>query len=258
MARYSNRSHSPDAPVLTLASVREMRRACEALESKILDLQGELKEKHADVEAAMRFLSAAQREAVMSDEPQPASAAEIVKPPKASKPSKKKKRVARKKDYTWTAAILEALVGKNEGLTHQETMAALPAGFAALASANSKPYYNAAGKLLKSKQIVRHGLRYYRWDAFSKLQQAGTVPVLKAGDIRPRQNSTASLTLSVLRKHPDGLTGPELKAKLGAMPGTPESITKHGQYIYNVLSTLMGGGLVGKSKEGERYVALKQ
>lgn len=73
----------------------------------------------------------------------------------------------------------------------------------------------------------------------------------------PTKLSESSLVVEVLGNYQKGLTAPELKKLVAAREDAPKSLQLHGQYIYNVLSTLMGNGTVMR-KNGIYRLAKKQ
>ena len=52
---------------------------------------------------------------------------------------------------------------------------------------------------------------------------------------------------ALLDAKPEGLTGPEVKQAVANMPGAPQSLMDHGQYIYNLLASVIGAGAVERS-----------
>ena len=152
---------------------------------------------------------------------------------------------------TWIGELRRLLAAANRGVAHQEALASLkstPLGDRT--SAGDKGFYNAVSRLEKRGELVKaSGLLYSKKMADEMVARGEPLPG-QSLESRRRAGSSAAIVLQVLREHPEGLIAPDLKDAAAAVPGAPESIAKHGQYIYNVLSTLIGQCEVEKDANG--------
>jgi hypothetical protein len=132
----------------------------------------------------------------------------------------------------------------DQGITHRELIEKVKkTEFAEKGTKNSaKAYYNNVGKLFHRGLLVKHGELLFYKEIFDKLTKAGTLPPQQITTVT--RGGAAQIAMDILRKYPGGLTSVELKKHIVAEPTAPKSIEKHGQYIYNILATLMGSGKV--------------
>lgn len=157
-------------------------------------------------------------------------------------------RSAAKRNSGFPQTIIDILGKARNGLTHRELMEQLKqTEHAARATKNGgKSYYNIVSKLIARNAIIRHATQNFHPRIYEALKASGNLPSIEP-EMAVQKNSGADIALQVLRQHPRGLTGLQLRDKAAVMPGAPKSIEHHGQYIYNVLATLIGAGLVERS-----------
>lgn len=153
----------------------------------------------------------------------------------------------------WREAILHVLDAAAGGLPHQEVVRVARQQFELAPSNEEKAFYNALSKLVSAGAVVKYGNLLFSEKTMAAAKAGGSLPPLPA--VARRAGSSAELVLSILRDHPDGLTGPQLREALHHVPSAPKSLYEHGHYIYNVLSPLMGTGEVIKSDDGVYRVA---
>lgn len=232
-----------DQALLTVAGIRKLQSELEEDEHLFVELQTRIPEKKRMLEAAMLFA--------------PKGFDTVVRAGKTPSLKKKKqdtnggnKSVARRRKtganrITWIGEIRRIMNASPKGLSHKETL--VQAKMTALGkrqSAGEKGFYTAIAKLAKNDEIVKHGGLLYSKKLANKLTTNGQMLPEMEADVRRRSGSGGALVVSVLSEHLSGLTASELKKVLAEMPNAPESIRAHGQYIYNLLGTLMGAGTV--------------
>lgn len=152
---------------------------------------------------------------------------------------------AKKARVYWGEAIMNILESSGKGLPHKELLAMVKSSFPELPSSNGeKGFYNAIAKLDAHNRIVKHGGLLYSAKLVKEMNDRGEG--LPESGFRPRAGGSGEIVLAILRDHKDGLTGPQLKEMASAVPDAPRSLRDHGQYIYNILATLIGSGAVVK------------
>jgi len=229
--------------LLTMADIRKLQSELEEDERRLAELQVTIPEKKKRLEAAMFFA--------------PQGFDTIGKSRKAIAPKKKKRRAngrgksaARRRTasanrITWASEIRRILNASSKGLPYKEVLE--QAKMTALGQRDApgdKGFYGAIAKLSKNEEIVKHGGLLYCRKLADKLKANGQILPGMEADVRRRSGSGGTLVVNVLSEHLNGLTASELKKVLAGMPNAPESIRAHGQYIYNILGTLMGAGTV--------------
>jgi len=161
------------------------------------------------------------------------------------KPAIRRIRRTRRK-VTWSSTVLRILDDNNGGLTHQEILqAAIKTPLGERRSAGDKGFYNAVGRLVKNRQIVKHGRLLYSAKVARQLQARGE----KLPDAPVKAGGSSGLVLDLLRSRPDGLAAPDIQRILKDNPSAPASIRDHKHYVYNLLATLIGKGLVIRSED---------
>lgn len=155
---------------------------------------------------------------------------------------------------SWTVAIMSALDSCGRGLSHKDLLASVRAAIPEMPSSNGeKGFYNGVAKLAERGHLIKHGGLLYSAKVVEQMKRRGeSLP--DAPDLKPRSGSSGEVILSVLRDYPNGLSGPDLKKIVGANPDAPRSLRDHGQYIYNILATLIGSGLVEKQEGVYRVI----
>ena len=156
---------------------------------------------------------------------------------------------------TWSGEILSVLNSAGRGLTHPGIMNDLKKSVLGDRLAEStKRYYTTVQRLAKRGLIEQRGKLYYSMQVNDRLAQRGEpIPDAPPDFFEPDNKTSPALILKVARQHPNGLTGPELVDQLSLMPEATESILRHPQFVYNVLSTMIKRGLL--IKEDRRYIA---
>jgi hypothetical protein len=250
-------------PLLTLDDVRAKRRAIVGAEAEIARISAQLEADIKEFQQMLVFVPKALRDRIMAEDPSPAPDL-FTSPvlPAVRPPSPKAIRAAitkaapvrdgsRSQGHEFSNFITDLVNKSPAGISHAELKAAVESSpHAHRLDDQAKAYYRTVGKLVAREKIVRHGLKFYSSSVYEVLKKTGELPQLEEG-VSLRENSAARITLEVLQKHANGLSGPDLKVLVGADPDAPRSVTEHGQYIYNVLATLIGTGRV--EKHGSLY-----
>ncbi|HSW14194.1 MAG TPA: hypothetical protein VLI06_15210 [Solimonas sp.] len=146
---------------------------------------------------------------------------------------------------TWIGAISNILNSEQRGFTHHEIKDALKlTPLAERLSRSDKGFYGAIARLCEREELFKSGNLIFSKATKDAYERAGTD--LPSGSPKTRAGSAAELVLFALSEYKDGLDGPQLKSLVAEMPEAPGSIRHHGQYIYNVLGSLISSGRVEK------------
>lgn len=165
-----------------------------------------------------------------------------------ARPVARPAKVAQLRD-TWVAGVIRALDGAGRGLSHKDLLGKVLAASPTLKRGDGdKSFYNAIAKATERGDLTKHGGLLYSTKLVRSLEARGEHLPLET-EAQPRVGSSGHLILDLLKDFPEGATAPELKKMVQTMPHAPKSLRDHGQYIYNILATLMGAGAVVK-KEG--------
>lgn len=148
------------------------------------------------------------------------------------------------KPIGWRKGLQALLDDANEGMHHQQLLKSARDKYKFPESVGEKGFYNAIAKLINAGTVIKHGNILYAVSVFKQKQEADELP--RVPETQRRNGSSAELIRKLLLTRPDGLTGPELRKILSAMPDAPKSLREHGQYVYNILGTMMGIGEVVK------------
>lgn len=243
---------SPHESLFRLEPLREMRRAMVAIEHKIASLSKELQDYQAKFDA-VKVLASPEEWAALLEESTPAEAAPEPEPSQAAS-QKPPKAPARKARRTASASGLLINVLRNApgGVSHRDLAQALAGTeYVSLLENGNKGYYRVMARALKKGEVIKHANLNFHPAVYQRLKASGQLPKEEPDNMRVRAHSAAAITLGVLNDFPQGLTGPELKVKVGAHRDAPRSVREHGQYVYNILATLIGGGYV--YKDGNKY-----
>lgn len=155
------------------------------------------------------------------------------------------------KPMGWRKALLVILEG--DGMPHQILLKVAREKYNFPPSIGEKGFYNAIAKLINAGSVVKHGNILFSASVYEKKKEADELPSVP--ETQRRTGSSAELIRIILTGKPDGLTGPELRKILAAMPDAPKSLREHGQYVYNILGTMMGVGEVVKENSLYRLSA---
>lgn len=148
---------------------------------------------------------------------------------------------------TWVSAVREVLMLVEKGVPHKELLALIRQTYPELPVSNGeKGFYNAVFRLTERKELVKHGGLLYAASVVRAMEARGE-KLPEAPEHQVRRGSSGEIVLEVLKANPNGLTGPDLRKVVSEMPNAPKSLREHGQYIYNILATLMGTGAVVKN-----------
>lgn len=148
---------------------------------------------------------------------------------------------------TWIGSLRNTLTLSGRGMSHQELLAFVRANYPALPVSNGeKGFYNAVAKLADRKELVKRGGLLYASSVIDAMKARGEA-LPEVPEHQHRKGGSGEIVMQVLKEHPNGLTGPELRKAVAAIPHAPKSLREHGQYIYNILATLMGTGVVVKN-----------
>lgn len=152
---------------------------------------------------------------------------------------------------TWIGELERILGESDRGLSHKEALAMLKeTALGAKVSEGEKGFYNAVARLEKRGTLVKNGGRIYSKGLVMAMEARGEPLPDVTIETRRREGGTASVIIEILKLHPSGLDANQLRASAATMPGVPSSMSKHSHYIYNVLGTLMGQGIVVKGDDG--------
>ncbi|WP_343724555.1 hypothetical protein [Herbaspirillum huttiense] len=174
---------------------------------------------------------------------------ESVAPPSKQQPAEfnlipPEQEVTRSRVY-WHEAIMSVLESSQKGLPHKEVLTMVKSAFPQIPSSNGeKGFYNAVAKLDAHNRIVKHGGLLYSAKLIKEMTERGEA--LPEAEFRRRAGGSSDIVLSILREHKEGLTGAQLKEIASDFPDAPRSLRDHGQYIYNILATLIGTGAIVK------------
>jgi hypothetical protein len=168
----------------------------------------------------------------------------------------KRAKVVKKKQASWKTLVVQEAEGAERGLSHKSLLSAIRAKHAMPVSAGEKGFYNAVAKSIHDGSLVKRGGLLFSPRVVLLLERRGE-KLPEDGQVVHRAGGSALVTQRVLAQHPEGLTGPALKKLVAAEPDAPKSMREHGQYIYNILGTLMGSGAVVK-KENLYYLVQAQ
>ena len=230
-----------DTPLLTVARIREIHAELEADERLYAELPQRIAATKALLEAARRFLPEGFDLAGLAEHGEPTASREVAE--------------VRSVAQTWISAVFDVLDTADHGLPHKELMEEIKSAHPGLTpSLGDKAFYNAIGKLEKRGDLVKSGGLLYSARVAKKIQDRGEELPDMSVDVRRRSGSAAQIVMDILEQHPKGLTGSDLKRFVSEVPEAPKSIREHGQYIYNVLATLIGAGDVAKNKRGRYHL----
>ena len=246
---------SDDTPVLTVAGFRQLQEEQEADKRLLKELPRRMERRQQKLDAVL--LLAPHLAGISPQTGAPKERQRLANRRQPSLPLENEPQIpARSKSKfrgktTWTSAIEKALKSTDRGLTHKELRAELSqSGMSRRLAISDKGFYGAIGKLADTKRLVKSGGLLYSTELAEKLEKTGSLPDMTT-EARQRGGSSTSLVLEVLGQFQTGLTGAQLKQLVAAKPNAPKSIQHHGQYIYNVLATLIGAGQV--VKDGALY-----
>ena len=244
-------------PLLTLDDVRAKHREIGVGERELARISAKLGMDRVEFQQMLVFVPETLRDRILSENLDPAP--DLFAPPhqvQAPKPltsvaSKRKQtstlNPARAEGHEFSNFVTELVNKSRDGISHSQLKSAVQnSAYAHRLEDQAKAYHRTIGKLIARNEIIRHGPKFYSPSVFEVLKKTGDLPEIESGPSM-RENGAANIALEVLRKYPDGLSGPDLKRLVGADPAAPKSVTGHGQYIYNVLATLVGSGRVEKA-----------
>ncbi len=160
----------------------------------------------------------------------------------------KKSRAERK---SWASSVRSVLDSATVGMNRKALFEAVRQHSPDLpVSTGEKGYYNAIAKVAERGQLIKHGDLLFSSKLVEEMKSRGEDLPEQIGQ-RVRSGSSADFVINALKDCPDGLTAQELKKKVGGNSEAPKSIREHGQYIYHILTTLIGSGTV--VKKGNLY-----
>jgi hypothetical protein len=218
---------------------------------QLLALQQELPARIAEsakrLEAAMMF--APPDLAPNAEETPPTVSTEPAKPPIVKAASQSSGARGGRRDISWGSEIERVLVEESRGMSHASVLARLQESpISKNPSKGNKGFYNAIVRLSANGQVIKHGGLLYAASVEQKLRESGALLPDTSGGLHKQRGGTGALILkALLDAKPEGLTGPEVKQAVANMPGAPQSLMDHGQYIYNLLASVIGAGAVERS-----------
>lgn len=156
---------------------------------------------------------------------------------------------------TWIGETERVLKAVGRGMEHQELLVELnKTELSERPSEGDKGFYNAIARLAEKGDLIKFGGYLYAGDVYKQLVDAGVK--LPINPDKVRAGSSASLVLDAIDAHPEGISGPDLKRALAKLEDAPSSFREHTQYVYNVVGTLIGKGIV--VKDGDLYKRAKK
>lgn len=232
------KAESADEPLLTLAAIRLLKQEYDADVELYALLPGRIEARRRKLEAALMFLPAG----VDLDGPVH-ELADVLPPPTPTAPPETDPPEAAK--VTWAGEMERMLLALDAGITHKGLLQRLKeTELGERSSPGEKGFYNAISRLSERGLLEKHGGLLYHKQVADRLRAKGVPFPDVTIAVARRAGGSASLVVETLEQHPKGLTAPELKKLLGARPDAPKSLREHGQYIYNILSTMIGNGTV--------------
>ena len=231
-----------DEPLLTVAAVRALKADYEADVRLLAELPARVEQKKVRLDAATLFLPSG----FNWMEPVAEQIAPSAIPATAEQPSKSSEAIPDGR-ISWTGEMTKALAKLPSGITHKDLLAILKkTELGERQSTGEKGFYNAIGKLAEKGVLVKSGGLLYHRDVADRIKATGASLPDMTFDASRRAGSSASFVVEALQANPKGLTAPALKQIVGSREDAPKSLREHGQYIYNILSTLMGSGAVSR------------
>ena len=155
----------------------------------------------------------------------------------------------------WGKAILAILKSEVRGFTHKEVVGLARQRYPLppAREGEEKAFHNSLSKLALAGEVVRHGNLLYAASAFREAEKLGDLP--EVSSMVRRAGSSPELVLQLLREHPEGLTGPQMRDIFRGMPHDTKSLSEHGQYIYNILAPMITIGEVIRGEDGVYKIA---
>lgn len=148
---------------------------------------------------------------------------------------------------TWIGEVENVVAASPRGISHQEVLSAVKnTALGKNQSKGDKGFYNAIARLAKRGLIVKAGGLLYSAKLAQEMKKRGEALPDVSAEVGRRRNGSGAIVLRVLSNYPNGLPGPEIKRIVAEMPEAPRSMREHGQYIYNILGTLIGSGAVAR------------
>ena len=232
-------STDPDAPLLTLSAIRALLAEYEADVRLLAELPARVESKKRRLDAAMLFLPPD----FDLNAPAVSAGADAQPQAPAEAPAASAAEPAR---VTWTSEMSKHLASLDGGISHRDLLAALKQTELGQreASPGEKGFYNAIAKLAEKGTLVKIGGLLYHKDVVTRLTENGQPLPDMTIEVARRAGGSGSLVVEVLAQHPKGLTAPALRKLFAEREDAPKSLREHGQYIYNILSTLMGNGTI--------------
>lgn len=155
------------------------------------------------------------------------------------------------KKVSWIKAVFRVIETSECGLPHQEVLSKVKEiKVGEPSSVGEKGFYNAISRLEKRGALIKSGGLLYSKNLVEKMRSQGQPLPDMTTEARRRAGGSSAVALEVLRSHPEGMEANQLRDEVARKPGMPESITKHGHYIYNILAPLVGQGIVTKDSSG--------
>lgn len=229
------------APTLTLGDFVRLREEIEADMNLLALLPGRIAQKKKLYDAALQYVQANVGITVAPDGGRTSSA--VTRPPETQpKPKGDQDSLGK---LTWIGQTRRIINAADHGLSYAEILAELKA-LPLAPSVGDKGFYNAVIRLEAKSEIVKaSGLVY----SARLAQQKGLTPRAHSkadGNL----GGTSGITLAVIQAHPAGIKAADIKGELQRRADCPESMKKHGHYIYSVLSKLMDSGAITKDSNG--------
>lgn len=237
--KFTAESMHASATLLTLGDVMKLRAEIEADVELLALLPARIAQKKKLYDAALLFAPANFGSMVEPDAGQP-PAEVMVKQTELQQGD-----LDSTGKLTWIGEARRIISEADSGLSYADVLSKLKT-LPLPPSAGDKGFYNSMARMEAKGEIVKAGGLVYS----ARLAQLhGLAPRTQT---KPDVNlgGTSGIALAVLRAHPIGLKATEVKREFLRRPDCPESMRKHGHYIYSVLTKLIDNGSVTKDANG--------
>lgn len=239
--KFTAESMHASATLLTLGDVMKLRAEIEADVELLALLPARIAQKKKLYDAALLFA--------------PANFGSMVEPDAGQAPAEvmvsSKQTALQQGDLdstgklTWIGEARRIINEADSGLSYADVLSKLKT-LPLPPSAGDKGFYNSMARMEAKGEIVKAGGLVYS----ARLAQLhGLAPRTQT---KPDVNlgGTSGIALAVLVAHPAGLKAADVKQALLSRPDCPESMRKHGHYIYSVLTKLIDNGSATKDANG--------
>lgn len=229
------------APLLTLGDVMKLRAEIEADMELLALLPARIAQKKKLYDAALLFAPANFGSMIESDTG-PVPAEILVSGKQSTMPQGDLDSPVK---LSWIGETRRIINEADRGLSYADVLSELKT-LPLPPSAGDKGFYNSMARMEAKGEIVKAGGLVYS----ARLAQLQGLKPREQTKPDVNLGGTSGIALAVLRAHPIGLKAAEVKREFLRRPDCPESMRKHGHYIYSVLTKLIDNGSVTKDASG--------